>query len=61
MVEIAGISEGPRALPSLIRFLAILGVLGAAAFGVMLALATFVEPQQREMTQAVPAQKLTGK
>jgi len=61
MVEIAGILEGPLALHSLIRFLAILCVLGAVAFGVMLALATFVEPQQREMTQAVPAQKLTGK
>lgn len=53
--------EGCSALPSLIRFLAILGVLAAVAFGAMLALVTFVEPQQREMTQAVPAQKLTGK
>ena len=48
-------------MPSLIRFLAILGVLAAIAWAAMLALATFVEPQQREMTQAVPAQKLTGK
>jgi hypothetical protein len=48
-------------LPSLIRFLATLGVLAAVAFGAMLALVTFVEPQQREMTQVVPAQKLTGK
>ena len=53
--------KGRPALPSLIRFLAILGVLAAVAFGAMLALVTFVEPQQREMTQAVPAQKLTGK
>ncbi len=48
-------------LPSLIRFLAVLAVLAAVAWGAMLALATFVEPQQREMTQTVPAQKLTGK
>ena len=48
-------------MPSLIRFLAILGVLAVVAWGAMLALVTFVEPQQREMTQSVPAQKLTGK
>ena len=48
-------------MPSLIRFLATLGVLAAVAFGAMLALVTLVEPQQREMTQVVPAQKLTGK
>ncbi len=48
-------------MPSLIRFLIILGVLAVAAWGAMLALATFVEPQQREMTQTVPAQKLNGK
>jgi len=53
--------KGRLALPSLIRFLATLGVLAAVAFGAMLALVTFVEPQQREMTQVVPAQKLTGK
>ena len=61
MVEIIAISEGLHALPSLIRFLSIIGILGVVAFGVMLSLATFVEPQSREMTQAVPAQKLTGK
>ena len=61
MVEIIAISEGLHALPSLIRFLAIAGILGAVAFGVMLSLAAFVEPQPREMTQVVPAQKLTGK
>jgi predicted outer membrane lipoprotein len=61
MVESGSILKGLPTLPSLIRFLAILGVLAAVAFGAMLALVTFVEPQQREMTQAVPAQKLTGK
>jgi hypothetical protein len=48
-------------LPSLIRFLLLLGVLAAVGWGSMLALVTFVEPEQREMTQVVPAQKLTGK
>ena len=53
--------EGPAALPSLIRFIVFVGLLAGLGYGAMLALATFVEPQQREMTQAVPAQKLTGK
>ena len=35
--------------------------LAAIGWGSMLALVTFVEPEQREMTQVVPAQKLTGK
>jgi hypothetical protein len=48
-------------LPSLIRFLLLIGALAAVGWGSMLALATFVEPEQREMTQVVPAQKLTGK
>jgi hypothetical protein len=48
-------------LPSLIRFLFTVGLLVGLVYGAMLALATFVEPQQREMTQSVPAQKLTGK
>ncbi len=48
-------------MPSLIRFLVVIGVLAGLAYGAMLALVTFVEPQQREMTQGVPAQKLTGK
>jgi hypothetical protein len=48
-------------LPSLIRFLLLISVLAAIGWGSMLALVTFVEPEQREMTQIVPAQKLTGK
>ena len=48
-------------MPSLIRFLFTVGLLAGLVYGAMLALATFVEPQQREMTQTVPAQKLTGK
>jgi hypothetical protein len=48
-------------VPSLIRFFVVVGILAGLAYGAMLALVTFVEPQQREMTQAVPAQKLTGK
>jgi hypothetical protein len=61
MFERGAFSKGRPALPSLIRFLLLIGALAAIGWGSMLALVTFVEPEQREMTQVVPAQKLTGK
>lgn len=48
-------------MPSLLRFFIFLAILGAIGWGSMLALVTFVEPQPREMTQTIPANKLTGK
>ncbi|MBL8587933.1 MAG: histidine kinase [Methylobacteriaceae bacterium] len=48
-------------MPSLFRFLIVVGVLAGLVYGGMWGLATFVEPQQREMTQTIPASKLTGK
>ncbi len=48
-------------MPSLFRFLLVIGIIAGLAYAAMLALVTFVEPEQREMTQTVPAQKLTGK
>jgi hypothetical protein len=48
-------------LPSLIRFILLIGILIGIGWGAMLALVTFVEPQQREMTQTIPASRLTGK
>lgn len=45
-------------MPSLLRFLGILAVLGGLAFGGMWALATFVEPKQRDMSVNVPAERL---
>jgi hypothetical protein len=45
-------------LPSLIRFLVIVGILAGLVYGGMIALVTFVEPQPREMTQTLPASKL---
>jgi hypothetical protein len=44
-------------VPSLIRFLLTLAILGGIGYGAMLALVTFVEPQQREMTQSIPSSK----
>ena len=45
-------------MPSLIRLLMVLGLLGGFAYGAMFALATFVQPKPREMTITIPAQKL---
>jgi hypothetical protein len=45
-------------LPSLIRFLVIVAILAGLVYGGMIALVTFVEPQPREMTQSLPANKL---
>ena len=46
-------------MPSLIRLLLVLGVLGGGAYGAMFALANFVTPKQREMTITIPTNKLT--
>jgi hypothetical protein len=50
-----------RDVPTLFRFLFVVGLLGAAVYGGMWGLATFVEPQQREMSQTIPASKLGGR
>jgi hypothetical protein len=46
-------------MPSLLRFLFVVGVIGGLAVGGMAALVAFVEPQPREMSQPLPATKLT--
>ena len=45
----------------LLRWIVILGGLAGLAYGAMWALATFVEPPQREMRQPLPPAKLVGK
>jgi hypothetical protein len=47
-----------QAMPSLIRLLMVVGLLGGAAYGAMFALANFVQPKQREMTITIPQQRL---
>ncbi|WP_407049571.1 histidine kinase [Methyloraptor flagellatus] len=44
-------------MPSLIRFLVVVGVLAGLVYGGLYALATFVEPKPREMTIRVPPEK----
>lgn len=45
-------------MPSLIRFLIIVGTIAAIVYGAMIALVAFVTPQPREMTYTIPAQRL---
>jgi hypothetical protein len=44
-------------LPSLFRFLLVVGVIAALVYGGMLALVSFVKVQPREITQTVPLNK----
>jgi hypothetical protein len=41
-------------MPSLIRFLAVLGMLAGLAYGAMYALAYWYDPKPREITVSVP-------
>lgn len=45
-------------MPSLIRFLVVVALLGGIAWAAMYALVTFVEPEQREMSAPIPANRL---
>jgi hypothetical protein len=45
-------------MPSLIRFLLIVGILAAIVWGAMIALVSFIEPHPREMTQTIPPSRL---
>ncbi|MDP3552627.1 oxidoreductase [Methylocystis sp.] len=45
-------------MPSLIRFLIIVGAIVAIAYGAMVALVAYVTPQPRQMTYTIPAQRL---
>lgn len=45
-------------MPTLLRFLVFLAIVGGLVLGGMIALVTFVEPQSREMTQTIPPTKL---
>jgi hypothetical protein len=46
-----------RTMPSLFRFLLVLGVLGGLTYGAIFALATFVNPKPREITVTIPPDK----
>ncbi|MBS7541081.1 hypothetical protein [Ancylobacter lacus] len=44
-------------MPSLIRLLAVLALLGGLGYGAMWALATYVQPHEREMSVTVPPER----
>jgi hypothetical protein len=45
------------AMPSLFRFLAVVGLLGVIVYGGMFALARWFDPKPREITVSVPPDK----
>jgi hypothetical protein len=45
-------------VPTLFRFLVIVGLIVAAVYGAMIALVTFVQPDVREIVVTVPYDKL---
>ena len=44
-------------MPSLFRFLTIVAVIAGIIYGVIFALANFVNPKPREMSDTIPADK----
>jgi hypothetical protein len=44
-------------MPSLFRFLTVVGVIAGVIYGAIFALANFVTPKPREMTVSIPADK----
>ncbi len=49
------------AVPTLFRFLVVIAVLAGLGFAAIFALATFVEPQPREMTTTIPPNRLPAR
>lgn len=45
-------------MPSLIRLLIVVGILGGFAYGAMFALVSFVDPKPREISISVPTDRL---
>ena len=45
-------------MPSLFRFLLVIGVLGGLGYAAIATLARMVEPQPREITVTIPQEKL---
>lgn len=53
--------EAGYAMPSLIRFLTVVGTIGGLIYGGIYALANFVQPKPREMTVTVPPDRFLKK
>ena len=48
-------------VPTLFRFLLVMGVLAGLVIGAMVAVVAFVKPEQREMIEIVPPARLQPK
>jgi hypothetical protein len=48
-------------MPSLFRFLTVVGLIAGVIYGAIFALANFVNPKPREMTLTIPADKFLKK
>jgi hypothetical protein len=48
-------------MPSLFRFLTVVGIIVGVSYGVVFALANFVHPKPREMTVTIPPDKFLKK
>jgi hypothetical protein len=48
-------------MPSLFRFLTVLAIIGGIVYGVIFALANFVNPKPREITISIPADRFLKK
>jgi hypothetical protein len=48
-------------MPSLFRFLTVVGIIAGLIYGALFALANFVDPKPREMTVTIPADKFLKK
>ena len=53
---VRGTSTGSD-MPSLFRFLTLIGVLGGLTYGAMFVLATWFDPKPREITVSIPPDK----
>jgi hypothetical protein len=48
-------------MPSLFRFLMVVGIIAGVIYGAVFALANFVNPKPREMTVTIPADRFLKK
>lgn len=48
-------------MPSLFRFLTVVGIIAGIGYGVVFALANFVNPKPREMTVTIPPDRFLKK
>lgn len=61
VVEVSGAPYSVNAMPSLIRFLTVVGIIGGVIYGGVYALANYVQPKPREITVSVPPDRFQKK